>query len=82
MRRHILPLALIFAALAALAAYAAFALYQNTRMGFGWAGVVPVLPYVVAGTLSVGAVIVVFVWLAGFSERRGYDGRAGSDRPR
>jgi hypothetical protein len=82
MRKHLLPLALLFAALAGVAAYAAFALYQNTRMGFGWAGVVPVLPYVIAGTLTVGAVIVVFLWLAGYSERRGYDDRARSDRPR
>jgi fatty acid desaturase len=80
MRKPLIPLTMLFAAIAAFAAFAAWGFHQSVEGGFDWTGVGPVVPYLLAGTLTVGAVIVVFVWLAGFSERRGYDRRAASDR--
>jgi hypothetical protein len=82
MPRRPLIIAVIFAVLAGFAAYAGWALYHGSRTAPGLGMVLPVLPYLLAGSLTVGAVIVVFVWLAGYSERRGYDERAGSDRRR
>jgi hypothetical protein len=36
------------------------------------------LPYLLAGAVTVECVIGAFVWLAFYSERRGYDDRGGA----
>jgi hypothetical protein len=74
-RRRILFLGLVFAALAAFAAYAGWAFYAASRIGRGWAGLRSALPYLLAGVVTVELVIGAFVWLAFYSERRGYDDR-------
>lgn len=79
--RRALVLTLSFLGLAAVATYVAWAFYAASKVGLGWAGLRSAWPYLFAGSLTVAAVIVGFVWLAFFSERRGYDDRAGlSDR--
>jgi hypothetical protein len=78
--RHVLTLGILLVALAAVAAYAGWAFHAASAIGFGWTGLRPALPYLLAGVLTVGGVIGAFVWLAFFSERRGYDDRARVDR--
>jgi hypothetical protein len=77
MRKHALLLGLPLAFLAAFAAYAGWAVYEGSKIGSGWTGPLSVWPYLLAGALTVGAAIGLFVWLAFYSERRGYDKRAG-----
>jgi hypothetical protein len=69
-----------FVGLAAVAAYAAWAIRAGSRIGSGWAGLSSAWPYLLAGVLTVGCVIGGFVWLASFSERRGYDDRADMNK--
>jgi hypothetical protein len=38
-------------------------------------------PYLLAGAATVAGVMTLFIWLAFYSDRRGYDQRAGRDRP-
>jgi hypothetical protein len=70
---------LLFVGVALVAAYAVWAFYAASKIGFGWAGLRSAWPFVLAGSLTVECVIAAFVWLAFFSERRGYDDRAGLD---
>jgi hypothetical protein len=78
-RRPVLVFSLVFVGLAAVAAYFGWAVYAGSKIGLGWAGLRPALPYLLAGVVTVEAVIGAFVWLAFHSERRGYDDRAGMD---
>ena len=78
-RRRALVLSLVFVVLAA-AAYFGWAVYAASKIGSGWAGLRPALPYLLAGVVTVEVVIGAFVWLAFYSERHGYDDRAGIDR--
>ena len=77
--RRVLALCLLFAAAAAVAAYVGWAFRAGAKIGHGWSGLRPALPYLIAGALTVECVIAAFVWLAFHSARRGYDDRAGSD---
>jgi len=79
-RRRALVLSLVFVAVAAFAAYAAWAIQAGAKIDRGWTGLRPALPYLLAGVATVEAVIAGFVWLAFYSERRGYDDLAGLDR--
>ena len=79
MRKHA-GLGLLLACYAALAAYAAWAFYAGSRSGGGWISLRHAWPYLLAGVLTVAAVTGLFVWLAFFSERRGYDKRVGLDK--
>lgn len=65
---------------AALAAYAAWTFYLGSKIGSGWTSLRHAWPYLLAGGVTVGVVIGLFVWVAFHSERRGYDDRAGSDK--
>jgi hypothetical protein len=78
MRKHA-SLAVLVACYAGLAAYAAWAFYAGSKVGGGWSAVVHVWPYLLAGVLTVAAVTGLFVWLAFYSEKRGYDERAARD---
>lgn len=78
-RRQSLILILSFVGLAAVGAYVTWAVHAAAKVGLGWAGLRSAWPYLLAGALTVEVVIGAFVWLAFFSERRGYDDRAGSD---
>jgi hypothetical protein len=82
MRRHapLFGLGLVLACLAAFAVYGGWAFYAGSNIGDGWVGPLSVWPYLLAGGLTVAAVIALFVWLASYSERRGYDDRAGLDK--
>jgi len=73
--RRVLALVIVLVALAAIAAYVGWAFHAASRIGFGWTGLRPALPYLLAGVFTVECVIAAFVWLALFSERRGYDDR-------
>lgn len=64
----------------ALAAYAGWAFYAGSKSGGGWASVVKVWPYLLAGGVTVAVFTVLFVWLALYSDRRGFDARAGLDK--
>ncbi len=77
--RRALVLSLVFVAVAAFAAYFGWAFYAGSKIGLGWAGLPRALPFLLAGVVTVEAVIGAFVWLAFYSERRGYDDRAGMD---
>jgi hypothetical protein len=79
--RQALGIALLFAAIAAVAAYLTWAFRAGSRIGPSWATMLPYLPYLFAGVVTVEIVIGGFVWLAIYSERRGYDDRAGVDPP-
>jgi len=78
-KRRAVVLSLTFLGLAAFGTYAAWAFYAAAEVGYGWTGLRSAWPYLFAGALTVGVVIAAFVWLAFFSERRGYDDRAGLD---
>ena len=77
-RRRALVLSLALVAIAAVAAYAGWVFHAGARIGLGWAGLRPALPYLLAGAVTAECVIGVFVWLAFHSERRGYDDRGGA----
>ena len=47
----------------------------------GWSGLRPAFPYLIAGAVTVELLIGGFIWLAFFSQRRGYDDRSGTDGP-
>jgi cation transporter-like permease len=78
-RRRVLALSLLFVAIAAVAAYVGWAVYAGSKIGRGWTGLRSALPYLLAGVVTVEVVIAAFVWLAFYSQRRGYDDRAGVD---
>jgi hypothetical protein len=71
---------LLAASYAALAGYAAWAFYKDREAGGGWTSLFHAWPYLLAGVLTVAAVTGLFVWLAFWSERRGYDKRTGLDK--
>lgn len=75
--RKAIGLSLSFLGLAAMAVYVAWVFYAAAKTGFGWSGLRSAWPYLFAGALTVECVIAGFVWLAFFSERRGYDDRFG-----
>jgi hypothetical protein len=79
--RRLILLGLPFLALAGVAAYAGWAFHAASKAGFGWNGLPQAWPYLLAGVLTVAVVIGVFVWLAFFSERRGYDDRGNLHEP-
>jgi hypothetical protein len=79
MRKHP-SLGLLTACLAGIVAFAAWAFYRGSKLGGGWTSLIPVWPYLLAGVLTFAAVLGLFVWLAFYSDRRGYDARAGHDR--
>jgi hypothetical protein len=68
---------LTFAGLAVCAIYFGWAIHSASRIGEGWKGLDSAWPYLLAGVFTVGCVLAAFVWLAFFSERRGYDDRVG-----
>ena len=79
---RILTLGLVFVVVAAVAAYVGWAFHAASKIGRGWAGLRPALPYLLAGAVTVECVIAAFVWLAFYLERRGYDDRVSyDDRP-
>jgi hypothetical protein len=78
-RRRALVLSFVFLAVAAVAAYVGWAVYAASKIGQGWTGLGQAWPYLLAGVVTVEAVIGAFVWLAFYSERRGYDDRAQGD---
>jgi hypothetical protein len=81
MRKHALALAILFVFGAALTAYLGWAFYLGSRTGDGWASLRTAWPYLLAGVLTVAAVIALFVRLAFYSDTHGYDQRAGHDGP-
>jgi hypothetical protein len=78
MRKHA-AIALPMACLAIIAACAGWAFYRGAKLGDGWAGVLQVWPYLAVGVLTVVVVMALFLWLAFYSDRHGYDERAGRD---
>jgi hypothetical protein len=78
-RRRILVPGLAFVAIAVFAGYFGWAFHAASKVGQGWTGLGPALPFLLAGVVTVECVIAAFVWLAFYSERRGYDDRAGGD---
>ena len=77
MRKHP-SLGLLVTCFAGIAAFAVWAFYQGSKHG-GWASLTPVWPYLLAGLLTFAAVLGLFVWLAFYSDRHGYDARAGHE---
>jgi hypothetical protein len=78
MRKHG-SLGLLVLCYAAFAGYAAWAFFKGSQIGRGWQGLAQAWPYLLAGGLTVAAVTGLFVWVAFYSERHGYDRRAGQD---
>ena len=72
--RRPLTLATAVVTLLACVAWAVFLVHSS---GLDWAGFQQAWPYLLAGVLTVAAATGAAVWLAYFSERRGYDDRAG-----
>jgi len=56
--------------------WAVWAVHAGAKVDLGWTGLGSAWPYLLAGVLTVACVIAGFVWLAFFSERRGFDDRA------
>jgi len=82
MRRHALVLGLTFLALAGFALFAGWAFFTETeRDGVGARSLGPLWPYVAGGVAVVGLLTLVFVWLAFYSARHGYDDRIEPDGP-
>jgi hypothetical protein len=75
MRSRVLPVVLIFGGLAAVAAFLGWAIYETSQRDGGWQSLAPVWPFVIGGALAVAGLTAVFMWLAFFSSRRGYDDR-------
>jgi cation transporter-like permease len=79
MRKHP-SLGLLVTCLAAVVLFAAWAFYRGSRLGGGWTSLFEAWPYLLAGVLTFAAVLGLSVRLAFYSDRHGYDDRAG--RPR
>jgi len=79
MRKHP-SLVLLAACLVGIGLFAAWAFTRGARFAGGWAIMHQVWPYILAGVLTFAAVLGGFVWLALYSDRRGFDTRAGHDR--
>jgi hypothetical protein len=73
-------LALLAVCLAAVVGYAIWAFSRDSSIGGGWTSLSQTWPYLLAGVLTVAAVLGLFVWLALYSDRRGYDARVGRKR--
>jgi hypothetical protein len=80
MRKHG-PLGLLVLFYGAFAGFAAWAFYKGASIGRGWESLSQAWPYLLAEALTVAAVTAVLVWVAFYSERHGYDMRAGRDEP-
>lgn len=78
MRKHP-SLWLLFAVWAAIAGYAAWVFHQAATPDAGRAALRHAWPFLLAGVVIVAAAIGVFVWLAVYSDKHGYDARAGRD---
>ncbi len=74
-RGKVFGLILAFVGLAMAAVYVAWAFHAAATKSLGWAALRSAWPYLLAGVLTVECLIAGFVWLAFFSERRGYDDR-------
>lgn len=61
----------------AFAGYAGWAFYAGSKIGSGWNSLAHAWPYLLAGALTIAVVTALFVWVAFYSERHGYDERAG-----
>jgi hypothetical protein len=79
MRKRI-ALVLPILCLAVIAAYAGWAFYRESGIGGGWGSLIGAWPYLFAAVATVAAVMVLFIRLAFYSDRHGYDQRAGRDR--
>jgi hypothetical protein len=80
MRNHPVIVAVAVIALAIVAAYVVWAVSAASKLGAGWAGLGSAWPYLLAGVLTVGAAIAGFLRLAFWSQSRGFDDRADTDR--
>jgi hypothetical protein len=69
-------------ALVGVAAYVVWAARAASKLGAGWEGLGSAWPYLLAGVLTVGVAIVVFVRLAFLSQSRGFDDRADEEQRR
>jgi hypothetical protein len=76
-KRTAFGLGVAFLAVAIVGAYVAWAFRAAAKINLGWAGLRSAWPYLLAGVLTVEAMIIGFVWLAFYSARRGFDDRAG-----
>ncbi len=81
MPKPVLVVGLTFAGLALFALLCGWMVFQASRVGDGWGGLGPILPYVIGGLLGVGVLTGVLIWLAFYSARHGYDYRFGPDEP-
>jgi hypothetical protein len=79
MRKHA-SIGLLVVCYAALAIYASWAFYTGSKIGSGWTSLVHAWPYLLAGALTVAGVTGLFIWLAFYSERHGYDEHVGQDK--
>jgi uncharacterized RDD family membrane protein YckC len=75
MRGRIVAITLVSLGMLALAVFLAWAIYMVGRGGGGWGGLGPVWPYVAGAAVVTGALTAVFMWLAFYSSKRGYDDR-------
>ena len=78
MRKHP-SLWLFFLCLVVAAAYAGWMFYGASAPDPGWTALGHAWPYFLAGVLTVAVVTGFFVWLAVYSDKRGYDARVGRD---
>ena len=78
MRKHP-SLWLFFLCLAGIAAYAGWAFYKGFTPDAGWAALRHAWPFLLAGVLTFGGVTGFLVWLALYSDKRGFDARVGRD---
>jgi hypothetical protein len=80
MRKH--PSLWLFAVcLAAIAGYGGWAFYRGSEADGGWTSLLQAWPYLLAGVLTFAACLGLFVWLALYSDKHGYDARIGRDKP-
>ena len=78
--RKYTSLGLPVACFVAIALFATWVFYRGSKLGGGWTSLFQVWPYLLAGVLTFAAVLGLFVWLAFYSDRHGYDERAGQNR--
>lgn len=73
MAKRIFLSAMAIVVLLGVAAYGAWAAGAASQLGDGWAGLDMAWPYLLAGVLTVGAAIAVFLSVAFYSESHGFD---------
>jgi hypothetical protein len=80
MQRHPLIVVLTFVGLAGFSLLAGWAFFSGSNLSDSWRTLAAVWPYLLVAAVITAAFAGLFMWLAFYSTRNGYDDRIDPDR--